>query len=242
MNGHSSLALKNSLSSLHSCCSSIVTGNTLRSCSNPLFLNFPTPQRNEICPAPPKLSYSAASVSQPEGLLETDNVYISELLLRRAIDITPDVFFRRFQAGFSLAVREPSHSVCGCTQTSDICSDSPYISALSTTGPNVNTNVSRYSFDQRCAYVWSLFSQGRGDICPILWLNITSIDGCSTLNFDSMAGSELQCNDSSTPLGSYSVDGLASDVLKVYRLRHSICTCISVVSVACLYSSLCGCV
>ena len=58
---------------------------------------------------------------QPRGSLESDNVYITEHLLRTFAGVAgrPDFFFRSFQAGFSVNVREPSSSVCGCNRTSE---------------------------------------------------------------------------------------------------------------------------
>lgn len=192
-----------------SCCHSTASRNVLRSCSNPLFDFRGSPSLNEICPSPPKLSYTAASSQLPEGLLESHNVYIAELLIREAKSLSPDVFFRRFQAGFSLSLREPSHSVCGCTQPDNVCTDSPYISALSTTGESAN--ISRYSFNQICAIAWSGFYLNLS--CNEAWNVISNFPGCSDLDFTS--DSELQCNGSSSPLGAYRVDGLSSDVLQV---------------------------
>lgn len=198
---------------LCSCCQSTVSRDVLRSCSNPFFLTYPSsPSRSRLCPSPPKLSYTAASASQPAGLLQSQNVYIAELLLRTAQEETPDVFFRRFQAGFSLTVREPPHSVCGCTQTEDVCTNSPYISAL-TTDPTSTGNISRYSFNQPCALAWSFFA--RDFNCSTAFLGINTIPGCKDLNF-SFTGPELQCNRSlSRPSNAYRVDGLSSDLLQV---------------------------
>ena len=211
-----------------SCCTSTVTGDILSSCTNPLYnyLNgIGQPTRSQFCPSPPKLSYSAAS--QPSGPLENENVYVAELLLRTASDLTPDVFFRRFQAGFSLTTREPRHSVCGCSQPDDVC-DGPYFSALNT-GVNDETdmrgNITRYFFNQICAGAWGFFFLGRN--CTDAQMTINFIPGCSDLNF-TMADSVLECN-SSTPLESYQVDGLSSNLLKV--LHAHVATC----RVGCVY-------
>lgn len=206
-----------------SCCNSTATRNVLRSCSNPLFEFLGSPSKNEICPSPPKLSYTAASAQQPQGLLESQNVYVAELLLQEAQRLTPDVFFRRFQAGFSLTVREPSHSVCGCSVPADVCTNSPYITALTDTGGSMN--VSRYSFSQICAFSWSSFYLNRS--CNEIWTAITTIPGCAQLNFSSVsADPDLQCNGSLSPgpLGAYRVDGLSSDVLQVLsQIQNCIC-------------------
>ena len=54
---------------------------------------------------------------QPRGSLESDDVYIVEQLLRTFSGVSgrPDLFFRSFQAGFSVSVREPTdYSCAGC--------------------------------------------------------------------------------------------------------------------------------
>ena len=193
-----------------SCCNSTATRNVLRSCSNPLFEFLGSPSKNFICPSPPKLSYTAASVQQPQGLLESQNVYVAELLLQKAQDLTPDVFYRRFQAGFSLTVREPSHTICGCSVPADVCTNSPYITALTDNGGSMN--ISRYSFNQFCALSWSAFFLNRN--CSGAFNTINGIPGCANLNISGVPGSDLQCNGSS-PLHAYHVDGLSSDVLQV---------------------------
>ena len=204
----------------YSCCNSTVTGDVLSSCSNPLYnyLNgINQPSRTQFCPTPPKLSYSAASASQqPSGPLESENVYIAEVLLRVARDLTPDVFFRRFQAGFSLTSREPPHSVCGCTQPDSVC-DSPYISALNTgvpsgSGGGNDTQIPRYFFNQNCADFWGFFALDRN--CNFSLNIINSIPGCSNLSFP-MADSRLECNSSIAMEESYQVDGFSSNLLKV---------------------------
>ena len=184
--------------------------------------------RSQFCPSPPKLSYGAAS--QPSGPLESENVFIAEVLLRLAADLTPDVFFRRFQAGFSLTTREPRHSVCGCTQPDDVCEESTYFSALSTGVDNETDtvdNVTRYSFNQSCMAVWSLFALNTN--CTPARIAMTFIDGCPDLNFV-MEDSILECN-GSIPQESYQVDGLASNLLKVlWPLIDTACNNVDCVS------------
>lgn len=72
------------------------------------------------CPESPKLSCSTIQGMQPMGSLESDFVYITEKLLRTFSGVTsrPNFFFRSFQAGFSINIREP-YSVCGCNRTSE---------------------------------------------------------------------------------------------------------------------------
>ena len=123
----------------------------MKSCSNPLSLIFPFESftSGRFCPVPPKLSYSSLQKSGPRGHLESDNIYIAEYLLRTADSIKPDVFFRRFQAGFSLSYSEPSYSICGCNATQDICD---FITPLRASSSG---QCPRYSIDQQCALSWA---------------------------------------------------------------------------------------
>ena len=84
----------------------------------------------------------------PRGLLESDNVYIAEYLMQKADAIKPDVFFRRFQAGFSLSYSEPSFGVCGCNTTEDVCNFVAHLRPSTGQCP-------RYSIDQQCALSWA---------------------------------------------------------------------------------------
>ena len=76
---------------------------------------------NNQCPTSPKLSNSSIQEMQPRGSLESDDVYITEHLLRTFSGVSgrPEFFFRSFQAGFSVNIREPPCSVCGCNRTSE---------------------------------------------------------------------------------------------------------------------------
>jgi hypothetical protein len=137
---------------LHRCCQSTTESqNILKSCTNPLSLVFPFNNltSGEFCPAPPKLSYSALHKSIPRGPLESDNIYIAEYLLRTADSIKPDVFFRRFQVGFSLSYSEPSYSICGCNLIQDVCDFFTPLRASS------DGQCPRYSIDQQCALSWA---------------------------------------------------------------------------------------
>ena len=49
------------------------------------------------------------------GLLDSDNTYVAEYLLRVAADLQPSVFFQRVQAGFVVSYQEPVLSFCGQT-------------------------------------------------------------------------------------------------------------------------------
>ena len=100
-----------------SCCNSTASG--LESCSNPsMSSSF---FAGNLCPTVPKLSNSSIQEIQPRGSLESDDVYITEHLLRTFDGVSgrPEFFFRSFQAGFSVNIREPSNSMCGCNRTSE---------------------------------------------------------------------------------------------------------------------------
>ena len=87
---------------------------------------------SSICPTSPKLSSSSIQEVRLSGSLETDNVYITEHLLRTFSGVAgrPEFFFRSFQAGFSVNLREPSNSVCGCNRTSEDIQD--FMSSINT--------------------------------------------------------------------------------------------------------------
>ena len=134
------------------CCQSTTESrNILKSCSNPLSLIFPFEgfTSGRFCPTPPKLSQSSLQKSIPRGPLENDNIYIAEYLLQTADSIKPDVFFRRFQGGFSLSYSEPSYSICGCNSTQDVCD---FITPLRASS---DEQCPRYSIDQQCVLSWA---------------------------------------------------------------------------------------
>ena len=49
------------------------------------------------------------------GLLDSDNTYVTEYLLKVAKDLQPSVFFQRIQAGFVMSYQEPALSFCALT-------------------------------------------------------------------------------------------------------------------------------
>ena len=167
-----------------------------------------------FCPTPPKLSYSSFQNSPPKGTLESDNIYITEHILRTADAIKPDVFFRRFQAGFSLARSEPSFSVCGCNTTEeDVCD---FISPLRASSSD---ECPRYSIDKQCALNWTL-----------CYARPQSCRGAITDNCRSRFGSEpsqpsdqhsIECNESLSFCST--VEGLSADILQVgcYRIKNT---------------------
>ena len=98
----------------------------LQTCTRPFFILLVPPSVSaEFCPSSPKLNYSTASQAEPRGLLEGENIYIAEQLLRIADTIGERAFFRQFQAGFTLAEGDPPYSVCSCNQTQDCANISP---------------------------------------------------------------------------------------------------------------------
>ena len=178
----------------------------LRSCTRPFSLIFNELLSTSFCPSPPKLSYTAASVAEPQGPLEGQNVYVAEELLRIAERIGAPNFFRQFQAGFTLAVRDPPYSVCSCGMTRDCANISP----LTTSEPPAN-ECPRYSINQECAVAYALCQYGRD--CSLLDALGTF---CSDLgaSIAAASGRSLSCNDSTLP--SYSVEGLSANLLQVY--------------------------
>lgn len=104
----------------YSCCNATASG--LRSCSNPLSSNMTSMNPTDnICPAAPKLSSSSIQ-GESRGSLESDNVFMAEHLLRVFAGVTgrPEFLLRSFQAGFTVNLREPSDSVCGCNRSQGI--------------------------------------------------------------------------------------------------------------------------
>ena len=105
---------------------------------------------NNQCPTSPKLSNSSIQEMQPRGSLESDDVYITEHLLRTFSGVSgrPEFFFRSFQAGFSVNIREPPCSVCGCT--------SEGISDFISNNSQCNSQV--YGYFSHCASEVSCYS------------------------------------------------------------------------------------
>lgn len=159
------------------------------------------------CPSSPKLSYSAASQTEPRGLLEGHNVYIVEQLLRIADTIGQRAFFGRFQAGFTLAAREPPYSVCSCNQTQHCANISP----LMTSNPPGN-ECPRYSINQECAVAYSLCQYG--DDCSLLDALGTFCSDLGASIIPPGTTRSLPCNDSTLP-SCYSADGLSTGILQV---------------------------
>lgn len=181
----------------------------LPTCTQPFsIVNIPPSISSDHCPSSPKVSYSAASQAKPHGLLEGQNVYVAEELLRIADTIGERAFFRKFQAGFTLAARDPPYSVCSCNMIHD-CSN---ISPLMTPNPPAR-QCPRYSINQECASAYALCQYG-GDCSLLDALGTFCSDlGASIIPPD--ATSSLPCNDSTLP-SCYSTDGLSAEILQVY--------------------------
>ena len=163
------------------------------------------------CPSSPKISYSAASRVEPRGLLEGQNVYVAEQLLRIADAIGKRAFFRQFQAGFTLAVKDPPYSVCSCNVTQDCANISP----LMTSEPPAN-ECPRYSINQECAAAYALCQYG-GD-CSLLEALGTFCSDLGASIVPPGTSRSLPCNDSSL-LSCYSAEGLSANILQVQEFH-----------------------
>ena len=165
----------------------------------------------DFCPSSPKLSYSAASRVEPRGLLEGQNVYVAEQLLRIADTIGQRAFFRQFQAGFTLAERDPPYSVCSCNQTQDCASITP----LMTSEPPAS-ECPRYSINQECAAAHAI-CQNTFD-CSLLEALGTFCSDFGVSVVPPGTTSSLPCNDSTLP-SCYSTEGLSANILQVQELH-----------------------
>ena len=192
-----------------SCCqTNTVSRFQLPTCTRPFsIVSLPAVVSIQFCPSSPKLSYSAASRTEPRGLLEGQNVYVAEQLLRIADAIGRRSFLRKFQAGFTLAAREPPYSVCRCNQTQDCANISPLM-----TSESPANECPRYSINQECAVAYSLCQYG-GDCSLLDALGAF----CSNLGASIVPPGTtrtLPCNDSTLP-SCYSAEGLSADILQV---------------------------
>lgn len=199
----------------------------LPTCTQPFSIVMPPPVVSTgFCPSSPKLSYSAASRPEPRGLLEGQNVYIVEQLLRIADTIGKRDFLRQYQAGFTLAAREPPYSVCSCNLTQD-CAN---IGALMTSEPSAN-QCPRYSINQECAVAYSLCQYG-GD-CSLLDALGTFCSDLGASIVPPGSTRSLPCNDSTLP-SCYSAEGLSANVLQVLKTCH-VPPCGSYMHVSCMH-------
>ena len=181
----------------------------LQTCSKPFSL-FNAPINSAFfCPPPPKLSYTATLQSQPSGLLESQNVYVAEEILNIAETIGTQNFFSEYQAGFTLAIREPPYSVCSCQNSTLDCDN---IAALMTSNPTAEEGP-HYTVNQACALAYTLCAYG-GDCSSLDALGSFCSDLGASFSFGTTS---LTCNDSTQP--GFTVDGLSSDLLQVRKNR-----------------------
>ena len=146
------------------------------------------------------------------GRVDGENPFVAEQLLRVAKDLSADVFFDRYMAGFSIAYRDAPFSVCGCSSRGVTCTEylDPLLTySFSDTGcvaPEIgncpNETDSRASIVRTC--VGSLASS----------CNLTSLYGtCQFSTSPPLNATECAAAD---PLpGNYSIDGLCGDFLTV---------------------------
>ena len=91
------------------CCSA--TSSPVASCTNPL-TQSQEPSRDDLCPSPPRLSFSDFS-QNTSGRLDSDLVYVDEFLLEKAEDLDAEVYIRRVLGGFVMSYSEPEFGTCG---------------------------------------------------------------------------------------------------------------------------------
>ena len=195
-----------------SCCrASTFAFYQLPTCTRPFsIVSVPPMLSSESCPSSPKISYSAASQTEPRGLLEGQNIYVAEELMRIADTIGKRAFFRQFQAGFTLAARDPPYSVCSCNMTQDCANISP----LMTSEPPAD-QCPRYSINQECATAYALCQYGGN--CSLLDALGTFCSDLGASIIPPGASRSLPCNDSTLP-SCYSTEGLSAEILQVYTV------------------------
>lgn len=87
---------------VYRCCNAVSMDGTPKTCSSPNSLLSGSRNSENFCPSPPKVSVSG---SNPSGLLDSENAYITEYLLDLAMELDTTVFFRQIQAGFTITKR-----------------------------------------------------------------------------------------------------------------------------------------
>lgn len=185
----------------------------LQSCTRPLsVVCLPQLTSSEFCPSPPKVSFSASSQAEPRGLLEGQNVYVAEELLRIADSMGRLTFFGQFQAGFTLAVQDPPYSACSCNMSQDCANIKPLMTSVLPAH-----KCPHYSVSQECAAAYALCQYA--DDC-------SSLDALGSLCSDFGASlvpqgvtKSLSCNESTLP-SCYSVEGLSANVLQVLYHKY----------------------
>ena len=93
------LVILHSKQTIYRCCTATSLIATAKSCSSPSTLLSGRKNSENFCPNPPKVSVSDIN---PSGPLESENVYVAEYLLSVSAAVEATVFFRQFQAGFTV--------------------------------------------------------------------------------------------------------------------------------------------
>lgn len=83
-------------------------------------------------------------------MLNSSNTYVAEHLIREAVRMDQAIFFRRYQAGITVAARDPIYSVCDCEDSGvgdeDETGACAYLNALKPCDP-AGGNCSVYSYE-----------------------------------------------------------------------------------------------
>ena len=74
----------------------------------------------DLCPSSPLVSYQDALTENPTGPVDSDGTFVAEYLLRLAVETNPAIFYRQYQAGFTVMNRDPPYAACGCGNTRDL--------------------------------------------------------------------------------------------------------------------------
>ena len=85
------------------------------SCTNPLTQSSSSNQK-DFCPRPPQVSLDDVE-NNATGRLDSETVFVDETLLRKGINMAPEVYIRRIQAGFVLSYRDPPYAACSCSDS-----------------------------------------------------------------------------------------------------------------------------
>ena len=165
---------------------------TVPTCTNPLTQTRDT-NSEDLCPTPPQVSLSDVA-GGARGRVESDTVFLDEALLRRATDMDPEVYIRRIQAGFLVSYRDPSYSVCGCSDTEFFATE--YVGELADCRRVQGAEMYALRDDSTLA-------------TPLTWLS----DECPQFN-GSGSGSEAGNSTEYLFNGNYLVDGVSANLLQ----------------------------
>ena len=226
------LSLSFCLTSSSSCCEART--HRLPSCTYPITQHL-DPEEKDFCPPPPRLSLQDAMNRTASGRLDSDVVYMDELLMRIAHDMTPAVFTRRLVGGFVVSHknRDPPYTVCGCMDTVKTSRD--YFSDLAlcklentTICKRENTTICKHENTTVCkrenttVYLtpWNNFANTmyRCDTASRL-TNFSLPNNCSDIADDS------NLRDSLSLASGYEVDGTSADILNGQACSAIGCPC-----------------